>query len=113
MSLGFCDVSFSLHGVGQSRGSVINDSYEVVTLFMHLGIDLFGDWINVSHKQLYVIQLILSFLNYILHLCWVGLDLLFLDIKLLIEQRHLIVLLDISSLVTLRDKTAVSTLQIV
>ena len=51
----------------QSSSCILVNLYEVLTLIMHINIDLLRYRINVPHQLLYVIELFLPLLYYILH----------------------------------------------
>ena len=51
----------------QCSSCILVNLYEVLTLIMHINIDLLRYRINVSHQLLYVIELFLPLLYDILH----------------------------------------------
>ena len=64
--------------------------HEVVPLLVHLGIDLFGDTVDIAHEFLDAVKGLLALLDDLIHLVDLNLSLLLLCVVIL----HLLLLLE-------------------
>ena len=87
MLLGLLDVLFSLFCIIESCSGISINFDQISSLIVDLGVNLFGNVIDISHELFDVIKLFLSLLNHILHVSSFTLDLQLLHIELLMHQR--------------------------
>lgn len=62
---------------------------EVTALVVHFRVDVLRNVIDVSHELLHVIQLILSLINHIFHVCCLALHLKLFKVQLLLLYQTL------------------------
>ena len=86
MLLGLLDVLFSLFCIIESCSSIGINFDQISSLIVDLGVNLFGNVIDISHELFDVVKLFLSLLNHILHVSSFTLDLQLLHIELLMHQ---------------------------
>ena len=86
MLLGLLDVLFSLFCIIESCSGISINFDQISSLIVDLGVNLFGNVIDISHELFDVVKLFLSLLNHILHVSSFTLDLQLLHIELLMHQ---------------------------
>ena len=82
MLLRLLNILFCLLSICESCVCVVVNLDEVITLVVHLRIDLFRNVVDVSHELLHVVQLLLTLLNNVLHVRCFSLDFQFFLVKL-------------------------------
>ena len=82
MLLRLLNILFCLLSVRESCVCVVVNLDEVITLLVHLCINLFRDVVDVSHELLYVVQFLLTLLNNVLHVRCFALNFQFFLVKL-------------------------------
>ena len=82
MLLRLLNILFCLLSICKSCVCVVVNLDEVITLVVHLRIDLFRNVVDVSHELLHVVQLLLALLNNVLHVRCFSLDFQFFLVKL-------------------------------
>ena len=87
MLLGLFDILLRIFGIFESRSSILINFNQIRALLMHLGVDLLGNVIDISHELLNVVQLFLPLLNDVLHVGSLALHLQLLNIQLLFLQQ--------------------------
>ena len=90
--MGLLDVSLGILRVLKRCSGILINLNKVDSLFMHLGVNLLGDVVDICHKLFNVVQLFLPLLDDVFHVGGLALHFQLFNIQLLLLKESLAVM---------------------